>query len=263
MPVSPRPDRSPDGIARVVLENEIRDVVDALDAQGVPLRVLGSLGVSLHCPTSAALLPAFERSYADIDFAAYRRDAQAVSALLGSRGYVEDREVAMTSEGQRGLFDDATRGIHLDVFYDRLEFCHLIPLAGRLEHDRPTVPLAELLLSKLQIVKINEKDVVDLILLLLDHELADSDASVIDASRVARLCAADWGLWRTATLNLEKVATLAQSYPQLDGAQRDRVAAQVSGLAARLEAEPKSLAWRARARIGERRKWWTDVDEIR
>jgi hypothetical protein len=169
----------------------------------------------------------------------------------------------MTSEGRRGLYDHSVKGIHVDVFFDRLEFCHQIPLDGRLERDRPTVPLAELLLSKLQIVKINEKDVVDLILLLLDHELGDGDEGVIDVGRVAGLCAADWGLWRTTTLNLEKVSTLALSYPQLDSSRRERVIGQVAALAARLAAEPKSFAWRARARIGERIKWWTDVDEVR
>ncbi|MGH7417430.1 MAG: hypothetical protein ACREKB_06610, partial [Candidatus Rokuibacteriota bacterium] len=158
--MSPRPDQSSDVIARAVLENEIGQIVDTLDDRDIPLRVLGSLGVSLHCPSSAALVPAFERAYADIDVVGYRRDVGAVSNLLGSLGYVEDREVAMTSEGRRGLYDHPTTGIHIDVFFDRLEFCHQIPLDGRLEQDRPTIPLAELLLSKLQIVKINEKDVV-------------------------------------------------------------------------------------------------------
>ena len=261
--MSPRPDQPTNSLARAVLEAEVGRIVDTLDGMGVPLRVLGSLGVSLHCPTSAALLPAFERTYADMDFAGYRRDASTVSAFLATLGYVEDREVAITSEGRRGLYDHASKGIHVDLFFDRLEFCHQIPLDGRLERDRPTVPLAELLLSKLQIVKINEKDVVDIILLLLDHELANGDEGAIDVGRVARLCAADWGLWRTTTLNLEKVSTLARTYPQLDAPRRERVRHQVTALVARLEVEPKSFGWRARARIGERVKWWTDVDEVR
>jgi len=261
--MSPRPGQPTNNLPRLVLEAEIGQIVDALDGQGVPLRVLGSLGVSLHCPTSAALLPAFERTYADIDFAGYQRDARAVSAFLTSLGYVEDREVAITSEGRRGLYDHLSKGIHVDVFFDRLEFCHQIPLDGRLDRDRPTIPLAELLLSKLQIVKINEKDVVDIILLLLDHELADADEGAIDVGRVARLCAADWGLWRTTTLNLEKVSTLALTYPQLDPPRREVIERQVTSLVARLEAEPRSFGWRARARIGERVKWWTDVDEVR
>jgi hypothetical protein len=176
---------------------------------------------------------------------------------------VADQEVAITSEGRRGLWDHRSNGIHLDVFFDQLDFCHQIPLNGRLEADRPTIPLAELVLSKLQIVEINEKDVIDVILLLLDHDLADSDDDAIDARRIARMCAADWGLWRTSTRNLEKVQALASTYPQLDAPHREKVESQTAALAARLDQEPKSLQWRTRARIGERVKWWTDVDEVR
>ena len=161
------------------------------------------------------------------------------------------------------MFDDPARRIHLDVFYDRLEFCHVIPLAGRLGSDSPTIPLAELLLSKLQIVKINEKDVVDCILLLLDHPLGSGDDGIIDLDRIARLTAEDWGLWRTLTQNLEKVAALATSYGQLDDGQRLSVAAATASVKARIDGEEKPLAWRMRARVGDRRQWWTDVDEVR
>jgi len=146
---------------RAALEREVDRVVGVVAARGRPLRVLGSIGVALHCPDARALLPAFERTYADIDFAAYQRDARDVAAAIAGLGYHEDREVFIVSEGRRAIFEHPTAQIHLDVFYERLEFCHVIPLAGRLEADAPTIPLAELLLSKLQIVKLNQKDVVD------------------------------------------------------------------------------------------------------
>jgi hypothetical protein len=178
-------------------------------------------------------------------------------------GYHDDREVYIGSEGGRSIFDDPARHIHVDVFYDRLEFCHVIPLGGRLEVDRPTIPVAELLLSKLQIVKINEKDVVDIILLLLDHSLGSGDADTIDTDRIAHLCSDDWGLWRTVTQNLDKTAALAITYPQLDDDGRSRVLAAGRDLKARIDAVPKSMGWRMRDRVGDRRQWWTDVDEVR
>lgn len=249
---------------RAHLESEVERIVGAAVAAGAPLRVLGSIGVALHCPDARSLLPSFERTYADIDFAAYTRDARAITSALAKLGYREDREVSITSEGRRAIFDHPTSPqVHLDVFFDELEFCHRIPLAGRLEVDRPTIPLAELLLSKLQIVKINEKDVVDTILLLLDHELGAGDADVIDIGRIARLCADDWGLWRTLTMNLEKVRSLADGYPQLDSAQRTRANAQAVALKTAIDAAPKSFGWRMRDRVGDRRQWWTDVDEVR
>ncbi len=250
-------------VERAGLEAEVSRVVGAAEGAGATMRVLGSIGVALHCPDAKGLLPSFERTYADIDFAAYRREAREVGAALAGLGYREDREVFITSEGRRAIFDHQATGIHLDVFYDELEFCHRIPLAGRLAADRPTIPLAELLLSKLQIVKLNEKDVVDTALLLLDHELGATDDDTIDLGRIARLCADEWGLWRTLTMNLEKVRSLATSYPQLDGAQRARVLEASVELKRAIDAQPKPLAWRVRDRVGDRRQWWTDVDEVR
>jgi len=248
---------------RAELEAEVTRIVDAAGAAGVVVRVLGSVGVAMHCPDAATLLPSFQRTYADIDFAAYGRSAKALSGVLTGLGYRDDREIYIASEGARSIFEDRLRRIHLDVFYDRLQFCHVIPLAGRLEADRPTIPLAELLLSKLQIVRINEKDVVDTILLLLDHPVESGDGEVIDVDRIAALAAADWGLWRTLTQNIEKVVAMAARYPQLGEAQRLRTTAAATGLKARIDAAPKSMAWRMRDRIGDRRQWWTDVDEVR
>jgi hypothetical protein len=249
---------------RADLEREVDRVIGIAEAAGTTIRVLGSIGVAIHCPDAKRLLPSFERTYADIDFAAYGRQARDLTAAISSLGYREDREVSITSEGRRAIFDHPTAPrVHLDVFFDQLEFCHRIPLAGRLEADRPTIPLAELLLSKLQIVKLNEKDVIDTILLLLDHQLGEGDADVIDVGRIAGLCADDWGLWRTLTLNLEKVRSFAAGYPHLSEDQGARVITTATALQRAINEVPKPLAWRMRDRIGDRRQWWTDVDEVR
>ena len=256
-------DQTAFSLDRATLEAEVGRIVEAAQAAGIPIRVLGSIAVAMHCPDAAVLLPSFERTYADIDFVAYRKGAKSLAAILTGMGYLDDREVYIGSEGARSIFDDPARRIHLDVFYDRLEFCHVIPLAGRLDADGPTIPLAELLLSKLQIVKINEKDVVDAILLLLDHPLGQGDDGTIDLGRIARLAADEWGLWRTLTQNLEKVAALAAGYPQLDDGQRARVAAATAAVKDAIDGEPKPMAWRMRAKVGDRRQWWTDVEEVR
>jgi hypothetical protein len=251
-------------IDRAELEAELGRIVAATETAGVTLRVLGSIGVALHSPDAARLLPTFRRTYADIDFAAYGREARQLATVLTGLGYEDDRDVFITSEGRRSIFLDPARRIHLDVFYDRLEFCHVIPLEGRLDADRPSIPLAELLLSKLQIVRLNDKDAIDTVLLLLDHPLATGrDDEVIDIARIAALTADDWGLWRTLSMNLEKVDALASGYPQLDAGQRDRVRAAVTGIKSAIDAVPKSFGWRMRARVGDRRQWWTDVDEVR
>jgi hypothetical protein len=247
---------------RSKFEAEVRRIVEAASAAGLTVRLLGSLAFQIHCPRYGYLQAEMGRAYTDIDFAGYSGQAKGVRELLAGLGYQEDREVFVVTEGGRAIFEDRARRLHVDVFYERLDFCHIIPWNGRLEVDSPTLPLAELLLEKMQIVKINEKDVIDTILLLLEHSLGESDAETVNMARVARLCAEDWGLWRTTTMNLDKVRRLAQNYSQLSVDQKAHIDRQVQTALRRLETEPKTIAWRLRARVGDRVKWYKDVDEV-
>jgi hypothetical protein len=252
-----------DQAERARFEKELERILAASDQAGLSLRVIGSLAFQMHCPKYGYLQAAMGRAYTDIDFAAYKRQAKEIKALMSGLGYVEDREVFIVSEGDRSIFNHPGSNLHVDVFYDKLDFSHLISWDGRLERDHPTIPLAELLLEKMQIFQINEKDVIDTIMLLLEHPLGDQDHEVVNTARVAELCAKDWGLWRTSTMNLAKVSQLAQTYPQLSEEQKAHLAVQVKAAMDRIEAEPKSMAWRLRARVGDRVKWYKEVDEVK
>ncbi|MDP2776127.1 MAG: hypothetical protein Q8O48_00660, partial [Anaerolineales bacterium] len=164
--------------------------------------------------------------------------------------------------GERAIFDKPSTGLHVDIFYEKLDFCHAIYWKDRLEVDTPTIPLTELLLEKMQIVQINEKDIIDTIMLLLEHTLGDTDKETINLKLAAQLCANEWGLWRTTTMNLEKVKQLAQHYTQLTPEQKVKVTTQVDEIIAHLNSEPKPFAWRIRDRVGDRVKWYKEVDEV-
>ncbi len=243
-------------------ENELKRILKASDEAGVILRVIGSLAFQMHCPKYGYIQQAMGRAYTDIDFAAYSKQTKAIQELMAKLGYKDNQEVFIVSGGERSIFDRAEISLHIDVFYEKLDFCHVIRWADRLEVDSPSIPLAEMLLEKMQIVQINEKDVIDTIMLLLEHPLGDIDKETINIKRVAELCAADWGLWRTLTMNLGKVRTLAQGYEQLKPDQKATIETQVKAALARIEAEPKALAWRLRARVGDRVKWYKEVDEV-
>jgi hypothetical protein len=243
-------------------ENELKRIIKASDDAGVILRVIGSLAFQMHCPKFGFLQQAMGRAYTDLDFAAYRRQVAAIRALMTTLGYEDNKEVFIVSGGERAIFDRPEIGLHVDVFYEKLDFCHIIRWEGRLEVDAPSIPLAELLLEKMQIVQINEKDVIDTIMLLMEHPLGEIDRETINIQRVAELCAADWGLWRTTTMNLNKVRLLAQGYEQLTEPQKQQIGDQVQLALARLDEAPKSMAWRLRARVGDRVKWYKDVDEV-
>ena len=243
-------------------ENELKRILKTGGESGIILRVIGSLAFKIHCQKFGYLQAAMGRAYTDIDFAAYGRQTKQIQELMTRLGYKENQEVFIVSEGQRAIYENPASGLHLDVFYEKLDFCHAIYWAGRLEIDSPTIPLAELILEKMQIVQINEKDIIDTIMLLLEHTLGDNDKEVINIKRIAGICGNDWGFWRTVTMNLEKVRVLAQGYSQLTSEQKSRVESQVNEALARIEKEPKSLAWRLRARVGDRVKWYKDVDEV-
>jgi hypothetical protein len=119
-----------------------------------------------------------------------------------------------------------------------------------------------LLLTKLQVIEINDKDVRDVLNLLYHTQLGEEDAATtINVRRVAALCASDWGLWRTATLNLER-ATAALSQLDLSASAHDVLSERLRDLRARIDDEPKTRKWRLRARVGDRIRWYEDVEEV-
>jgi hypothetical protein len=251
-----------DRTEREKFENELKRILKASSDSGIIMRVIGSLAFQIHCPKFGYLQAVMGRAYTDIDFAAYHKQTKEIQILMSGLGYKENREVFIVSESDRAIFERAEIGIHIDVFYEKLAFSHVIYWNNRLEVDNPSIPLAEMLLEKMQIVQINEKDIIDTIMLLLEHPLADKDNETINIKYIAGLCSNDWGLWRTTTMNLVKVRNLSHGYSQLTSEQKVKIDSQVEKALACIELEPKSLAWRLRARVGERVKWYRDVDDV-
>jgi hypothetical protein len=247
---------------RAAFEAEADRLIALAEAEDVALRLLGALAFKKRCPRHAYLQDALDRRYTDIDLAGFGRQAKDIRRLLARESYVEDEMTYVESEGSRMVLHHPATGLHLDVFLDKLAFCHTVSFDGRLQTDPWTIPLAEMLMQKMQIVEINEKDIIDTIMLLLEHPLGDRDEDTLNIGLVARVCAKDWGWWRTLTMNLGKVKQMAAAYPQLGEDETARVAEQVDLALERIEREPKSIGWRMRARIGDRKKWYRDVSEL-
>ena len=236
-------------------------MVDAVNKEKRILRMYGAAAIYYHCPNNVGLFSLMGRRPGDMDFAAYQKDSSKIAQIVERQGYDEDLTVTAFGGG-RLVFNRRTDGMHCDIFLGKLEMSHVLSFDGRLELDYPTAPLADLLLSKLQIFKLNEKDAVDTIVLLREHQLGKGGKETIDLDYVSGLCSKYWGLWRTLTGNIQKVVALLPGYKTLPEADRVDVAAKLEQLSRALDLSPKSVSWKLRARVGDSRKWYNDVEDL-
>ena len=243
-------------LADIVAEGE--RLLGIASDEGVPMRLLGGVAVRLKAPELPATL---QRDYKDIDFATTKKAAQAADRLLRNAGYEPHVAFNAMHARERGLYYDEQNGRQVDLFIHAFRMCHEIPLGDRLELESQTVPLAELMLTKLQIIEVNEKDIRDTVLLFHGHPIADHDDGAVNGAQIAELCADDWGLWRTITANLDRCRTHVGDY-ELPAGDRERIEASFDQLLEMIEAEPKSRGWRRRAKTGEKKRWYELPEEV-
>jgi len=248
------PSASSSGQIHPDVVTEGRRLLGAAREAGLTVRLLGGVAVNVR---SRGLPPALAREYKDLDFATTKKSSGDLQKLFRDLGYEPHLGFNAMNGKERLLFFDNDNDRQVDVFVSSFRMCHEIPLERRLAVDEDTVPLAELLLTKLQIIELNEKDVRDTVALLLEHEVTEDDAGV-NANHVADLCADDWGLCRTISQNLEALRGRLGQYD----VDHDAVSARVSVILERIESAPKSRAWRLRSKIGERKRWYELPEEV-
>lgn len=249
--------------------DEGRRLVDAARSEGLTLRMLGGLAVREHCRT----LELCERHYSDLDMVAPAKQVRRLVALFSGFGYAENFDVSTATSNAELQFvrpcthaggagaGPAHADDHVDVFLGAFRMDHDIALAGRLEIEPYTVSLSDLMLTKLQIFRLEEKDLRDIVTLLGDSGVGDEDGpGVINARYIGELCANDWGLFHDVAMNLQRAAERAGTF-ELGDAQVARVRHGVARLIAALDGAPKSLRWRLRARVGTRKAWHNKIDD--
>jgi hypothetical protein len=232
-------------------------VAAAAGSAKVGAKLLGGAGINLHSPS--ANKPPLKRKYGDLDYAIPKRDRKAALEFFPSLGYEANERFNLMQGDRRLYFYDVAHSRQVDIFIDVIKMSHVIDLRGRLDGAGPCATPSDLLLSKLQIFEVNRKDLVDLTALLIDHPIADHDEEAINKTYVARLAAADWGIYRTLQLNIEKLrATLAEL--EVD---RDLVSGRLDELWAAVEEQPKPIGWKLRAQVGDRKRWYELPEEVR
>src|ERR1700761_1577667 len=234
-------------------------LVDGAARSGLKLRLLGGLGVRVLCPD----FPPRLRPGQDMDLACASKGRRDVAAYLEKSGCTPDKAFNSLN-GDRQMYFTAPSGRPIDVMVDRLSMCHTLDFKASFGSSSLTLDPADLLLSKLQIVELNAKDAHDIFHLLSGLRVGrDSTRPAIDPDRFGSVLAADWGWWRTVTGNLAKLPdllsaqpSLAPPYPRFDALTQAKQLQEVA------ETAPKGMKWKARARVGDRVRWYELPEEV-
>lgn len=232
-------------------------LIDAARENGVILRLIGGLAARNHCK----IINFCERDYSDIDMVGLGKQAKKIIELFRKNGYEENKDVMIATAGSRMQFYKGSPENHVDIFIDTFEMEHDVELKNRLTIEDYTITLSDLLITKLQIYKINEKDVRDILSTIKDNSMGEEDKpGIINIKYIAKLCAKNWGLYHDVLENIGKCLGLIQYY-DLTPDEVKRITERMNKLKEAIENEPKSLKWKLRARIGEKKAWRKAVED--
>ncbi len=232
--------------------DETTRVLEEAKRRNLTLKLIGGMAIYNRC--ESAKKPALARRYVDIDVMGHSKQSKGIRGMFVDLGYAP-RSIFNAMQGDRRLvFNDADHSRRVDIFLDIFEMCHKFDMKDRLDLDGVTIPPADMLLTKLQVVEINDKDLKDLTCILLDHEIGNSDGDQINGPYIAGLCANDWGIYRTLTGNLDRLSSFIPGV--MNGSDKDVAGSRITKLRTMIEGAPKSLKWKMRARVGERAVWY-------
>lgn len=240
--------------------DEMNRLLDAARTNSMLLRAIGGLAIRVR---SGDLQKFFSRDYRDLDFVIAEAERRRMEPFFQDMGYESNRQFNLLNGAKRQIFLDPNSERHVDIFVGNFEMCHKLPMNDRLHLDPVTVPLAELFLSKAQIVELNQKDALDIASLLLYNETGNTDQNKINLEYIAKLGGQDWGLYKTTSINLKRVEEVVRDEKlNLTETERGLILERVSEIQRTFESMPKSLAWQMRDKVGTRVRWYEEVEEV-
>jgi hypothetical protein len=247
-----------DAPAEVDLLHQGQALIDLATERAVKLRLVGGLAIRYLCPD----LPHRTHSAQDLDFASLGSTRRQLTELLAEEGFEADRNFNALYGNKQLYFANPQTGLAVDVMVDKIAMCHTLPFADRIDRMPYTLEPLDLLLSKLQIIELNDKDAGDCLRLLVTFPIGESDEpTTMDLRMFGSIVGDDWGWWKTVTLNLERIKSVLAAGDRAEIAGPYDPQAQLATLAQAAEDVPKSRRWKMRARIGERKRWYEQPEE--
>jgi len=223
-------------------------IIRAGEEHGAVFRMIGGLAIRAHCED----LQFCEREYGDIDLVALGRQTVKIRSTLESIGYTEDREIARATDGTRLLFQREDSDDHVDVFLDKLRMEHTINLQERLEIEELTISVSDILVTKLIIHVMNEKDYRDIFTIMKETELGHEDKrGAINVNYIASLCSKDWALYFDILANIDECLSVIDHY-SLSEVESNLIRSRFQTIKDAIQKKPKTLKWKLRSLLGER-----------
>jgi len=266
-----------------VFLQEAETIVEEAEKKGITLRIMGGLGVAMHCKEFRDFAMKLRRTgtgvvkgqeYSDIDFMSYRKHRKRIKDFFGEMRYAKRRATLSSAASERQIYYHPKGWFYVDIFYDKLLVAnHPVDFKGRLELDHPTISVTDLLLEKIQMWEVfSIKDLKDCLVLLKAHKVEEKGAKEgIDVSYIAKLLAQDWGFWYTSTTNLKKIRKFINEIDRLgpevgidphhlkkEGI--DEITEKIESLLNRIDREPKSFRWKLRSKAGAKKRWYNPVE---
>jgi hypothetical protein len=237
------------------------ELINAAELKKAPLRLLGGLAYYINSP-QARTLPQFNRKCKDLDFAITSRGSRYITQIFKNHGWTDDAQFNALHGSTRMLFYYGEQNeLQADIFVGVFEQCHTINLEKRLALSTPTIPLSDLLLTKLEIHQLNKKDITDIVMLLYDHDFGMSGPKEKDElDYIVKIAADDWGWYTTITDNLELVKPMLKDYVQ--GKDLQRLENTINWIDMSIRNAPKTMKWKMRNVIGRRAQWYELPEEV-
>ena len=235
------------------VQDEAKRILQASSDRKILLRLIGGVAISLRCPSAGR--ENMKRDYVDLDLLGREKQSAAIAKFFTEMDYEPRKRFNALMGRKRLIFNDLLNQRRVDVFLDVFEMSHKFDFSKRIEMEPVTLPLADLLATKLQVVEINAKDFKDMAAIFVDHDIGSKDGDIVNGAYLAKLCSNDWGIWKTFTLNLSKLKEHLSEYG-LSASELDAARDRIDRLDRMIGEEPKGFSWKVRARVGERVPWY-------
>ncbi|HLA07362.1 MAG TPA: nucleotidyltransferase family protein [Anaerolineales bacterium] len=242
------------------LLDETHRLISEAQEKSILVRVVGGLAIKIHYKAEH---PFFAREYGDLDFVVRGKQRREFESFMPTAGYSPHKQFNLLNGSRRQIYYHNETGMKADIFIGAFEMCHKIPLEERLHIHPVTIPLAELLLTKAQIIEFNRKDALDIASLFLNVETGDSDEETINLNQISALCGNDWGLYKTTSINLKRIEEIVGGESaQLTEPERGLIKKRIDDIQQTFTSMPKSIAWQMRDKVGTRVRWYEEVEEV-